>query len=170
MNPRTSRGPFDHLQWLAVLLVSENGCHGNLFISTNRLFITHSNLLLVNHHRPSFYLFLFRAFRGGNSPPPPPSFEFPPQTRTNFICFLDIFHIFSPHKINFPPKTTSLEKTLHRPKLVQPNVCIGQQNVVLLLLPESWVVRLLTYACWMQPPYWVCSHERGCFFFCPDNA
>ena len=54
----------------------------------------------------------FRAFRGGNFPPPPLSFEFLPQTITNFVCFLDILHIFSPHKSNFPPKTTSLEKTL----------------------------------------------------------
>ena len=53
-------------------------------------------------------MFFFRAFRGGNFPPS--SFEFPPQTITNFICFLDILHIFSPHKSNFPPKTTSLEK------------------------------------------------------------
>ena len=51
VNPRTSRGPFDHLQWFAVLLVSENGCHGNqkllehvqhqIVISTNWLLITH---------------------------------------------------------------------------------------------------------------------------------
>ena len=32
------------------------------------------------------------------------SFEFPPQTITNFVYFLDILHIFSPHKSNFPPK------------------------------------------------------------------
>ena len=47
----------------------------------------------------------FRAFRGGNSPPPPPlSFEFPPQTITNFVCFLDIFHIFLSPQKQFPPK------------------------------------------------------------------
>ena len=48
----------------------------------------------------------------GEIPPPPLSFEFPPQTVTNFVCFQNILHIFSPHKSNFPPKTTSLEKTL----------------------------------------------------------
>ena len=59
--------------------------------------------------------FFFRAFRGGNFPPPL-SFEFPPQTITNFVCFLDIFHIFlSPQKQFPPPKTTSLEKTLLLP-------------------------------------------------------
>ena len=43
---------------------------------------------------------LFRAFRGGNFPP-----------NNNKVClFLDVFHIFSPHKSNFPPKTTFLEK------------------------------------------------------------
>ena len=54
-------------------------------------------------------VFFSGPLRAGNSPP---SFEFPPQTITNFVCFLDIFQIFSPHKINFPPKTTTLEKTL----------------------------------------------------------
>ena len=37
----------------------------------------------------------FRAFRVRNSPPPPPN--------NNKVCFLDVFHIFSPHKSNFPP-------------------------------------------------------------------
>ena len=44
--------------------------------------------------------------------------EFPPQTVTNFVMFLDIFHIFSPHKRNFSPKITSLEKTLGEEVLV----------------------------------------------------
>ena len=40
---------------------------------------------------------------------PPLSFEFPPQTITNFVCFL----AFSlPTKAIPPPETTSLEKTL----------------------------------------------------------
>ena len=40
--------------------------------------------------------------------------NFPPKTITNFVCFLDVFHIFSPHKSNFPPETTFLENTLFR--------------------------------------------------------
>ena len=58
--------------------------------------------------------FFFRAFGGGISPL---SFEFHPQTITNFVCFfcfcfffLDILHIFSPHKSNYSPKSTYLEK------------------------------------------------------------
>ena len=27
----------------------------------------------------------------------------PPKTITNFVCFLDVFHIFSPNKRDFPP-------------------------------------------------------------------
>ena len=34
----------------------------------------------------------------------PLSFEFPPQTKTNFVCFLDIFHIFLSPQKQFPPK------------------------------------------------------------------
>ena len=52
-------------------------------------------------------------FQGRGLKFPSLSFEFPPpQTITNFVCFLDVLHIFSPHKSNSPPKTTSLEKTL----------------------------------------------------------
>ena len=40
--------------------------------------------------------------------------NFPPKTITNFVGFLDVFHIFSPHKSNFPPETTFLENTLFR--------------------------------------------------------
>ena len=58
-----------------------------------------------------FHTMFFSGPLGGEISPL--SFEFPlPRTITNFICFLDILHIFSPHKSNFPPKTTSLEKTL----------------------------------------------------------
>ena len=39
---------------------------------------------------------------------------------TNFVCLLDVFHIFFPHKSNFPPKNAFLEKTLH----VNTNVCL----------------------------------------------
>ena len=49
----------------------------------------------------------FRAFRRGGGGG---GGGFPPQTITNFVCFLDILHIFSPHKSNLPPKTISLEK------------------------------------------------------------
>ena len=49
---------------------------------------------------------------------PPLSFEFPPQTITNFVCFLDILHIFSPPKSNFPSKTTSLEKKPVYPAMI----------------------------------------------------
>ena len=38
--------------------------------------------------------------------------DFPPKTITKFVCFLDVFHFFSPHKSNSPPQTTFLEKTL----------------------------------------------------------
>ena len=42
-------------------------------------------------------VFFFRAFGEG---------EFPPQTITKFVRFLNVFYInFSPHKSNFPPKT-----------------------------------------------------------------
>ena len=55
-------------------------------------------------------VFFFRAFGGGEFPPL--SFEFPPQTITNFVCFLDVLHIFLSPQKKFPLKTTSLEKTL----------------------------------------------------------
>ena len=29
--------------------------------------------------------------------------EIPPKIITNFVCFLDVIHIFSPHKSNSPP-------------------------------------------------------------------
>ena len=29
--------------------------------------------------------------------------EIPPEIITNFVCFLDVIHIFSPHKSNSPP-------------------------------------------------------------------
>ena len=70
--------------------------------------VVHIALLQESPLLCSVYSVFFRAFRGGNFPPL--SFEFPPQTITNFVCFLDILRIFSPHKSNFPPKTTSLEK------------------------------------------------------------
>ena len=41
---------------------------------------------------------------------PPLSFEFPPQTITNFVVVF--LHFLSQQK-QFPPKTTSLENTLH---------------------------------------------------------
>ena len=51
----------------------------------------------------------FRAFRGEISPPK--VLNSPSQTITKFV---DVFHIFSSHKSNFPPpKTTFLEKTLN---------------------------------------------------------
>ena len=37
---------------------------------------------------------------GGKFPLPPPKFKFPLQTIKIFVCFLDVFHIFSPHKSN----------------------------------------------------------------------
>ena len=44
-------------------------------------------------------------FQGGGLEFPSLSFEFPPpQTITNFVCFLDVLHIFSPHKSNSPPQ------------------------------------------------------------------
>ena len=52
--------------------------------------------------------FFFQGLQGGKFPPL--GFEFPPQTITNLVCCSDILHIFSPHKSNFPHKTTSLEK------------------------------------------------------------
>ena len=56
-------------------------------------------------------VFFHGLWGGGNSPTPPlPSFKFPPQTITKFVYFLDVFHIFSPQKSNFPPKTTFIEK------------------------------------------------------------
>ena len=49
----------------------------------------------------------------GDLAPPPPVFflgplwggggEFPPQTITNFVCFLDIFHILLSSQKQFPP-------------------------------------------------------------------
>ena len=41
---------------------------------------------------------------------PPLSFEFPPQTITNFVC---LFFTFLSQQKQFTPKTTSLENTLH---------------------------------------------------------
>ena len=66
----------------------------------------------VMHHfgyHPVISTVFFSGPLGGEISPL--SFEFPPQTITNFVCFLDILHIFSTHKSNFPP---SLEKTLHK--------------------------------------------------------
>ena len=46
--------------------------------------------------------FFSGALGGEIPPPPPPSFKFSPQTIKKFV-FMNVFHIFSPHKSNFPP-------------------------------------------------------------------
>ena len=52
MNPRIPIDTFDHLQWLAVLLVPENGCHGNQKLVEHMwLFITHG-MICSDHHSP----------------------------------------------------------------------------------------------------------------------
>jgi len=74
-------------------------------------------------------VFFFSGILGEKYSPSPPSLKFPPQTITNWVCFLDVFHIFPPHKSNFPALTTFIEKTLQQSQV--------EMSLYYILLPLS---------------------------------
>ena len=58
--------------------------------------------MVVSHYHVYAYPVFFSGPLGGEISPL--SFEFPPQTITNFVCFVDIFHIFLSPQKQFPPQ------------------------------------------------------------------
>ena len=85
-------------------------CAVSLVILVSVVLFSIENKKCTNNYWQS--VFFFRALRGGKFPPLSFKIPPPPQTMTNFVLFFHVFHIFSPHESNFPPKTTFLEKTL----------------------------------------------------------
>ena len=79
--------------------------------------------------QPTYSVF-FQGLQGGKFPPL--SFEFLPQTITNFVCFFYILHIFSPHKSNFPTKSTSLKTVTRMFKFCCVVLEVGIHNVCVL--------------------------------------
>ena len=79
-----------------------------LHYSTSTTSLLHSAWLYIILPLLYFFPVIFSGPLGGGGFPPSPT----QKKKKKIVCFLDILHIFSSHKSNFLPKTTSLEKTL----------------------------------------------------------